>query len=143
MLRLMSIGLGGLIGLAFASFGLVDFSEGIAVSGGNEWTPLVCLLGLVSGGLAGSTRFFRRHIARQIGLLTGLVLGLWLRDAMSLHDLFGPRAIPVHDFSPYTPPSTPALLAIVAGCTLLGALIGHVLARGFIGRPKADRDSQA
>lgn len=80
MRRVTGLLLGAFAGLAFSTLGLVDFTQGVSLSGGgNDATPIVIAVGIAIGALVGATVLWRFPFA-ILGAIVGLAAGMWLRD---------------------------------------------------------------
>ena len=100
--------LGALAGILFTTMGLIDTRSGLEVSGGNEATPAVVVVGAVVGVLLGAT-VLRRFPVLLAGLVLGLALGIWLRDNA------GP-----------TPVQPPWVFVLLFGLPVAGAVGGYL-----------------
>lgn len=103
--------MGAVTGVAFTTFGLVDTARGLQIGGGNEATPAVIAVGVVTGAALGAT-VLRRWPGVFIGALLGLVAGIWLRDNIALG-----------------PVQPPWVFLLLFGLPIFGATVGYLLHR--------------
>lgn len=124
--RFLSVVFGGLAGALMSSFGLIDTSGGeLALSGGNEWTPVVIGIGIIAGPFLLSLDPIRRRLSVPVGAVMGLIFAIVSRDQIQLGPIGGFDPVPLSEFAPYDPPSDGLIIVLMLASPLIGAVIGH------------------
>lgn len=110
------------------SFGLIDTSGGeVAVTGGNEWTPLVTGLGFIAGAFLLSLVPTRGRLPVSVGAVVGLSLAIVFRDQIQLGPIGGFESVPLSEFATYEPPPDGLIIAMMLASPIIGAVAGRVV----------------
>ncbi len=123
---------GASAGLLFSTFGLIDTTTGLELSGGNEWTLAIAVFGMCLGAfcMAAVEPFYRR-IGSVIGAVSGLLIGILVRDGAATGAHVPGVGVPAGTFEPPRALDAGENVILLLALVLMGALIGTVIQAGW------------